>query len=43
MRPPAARRGRSHQEWLDGPDERAEQREYWTGVIERVSKALAER
>jgi uncharacterized protein YndB with AHSA1/START domain len=34
---------RFHQEWLDGPEERAEQREYWTDVIERVSKALAER
>jgi uncharacterized protein YndB with AHSA1/START domain len=33
---------RFHQEWLSGPDERAEQREYWKDVIERVSTALAE-
>lgn len=34
---------RFHQEWLSGAEERAEQREYWQDVIERVDRALAER
>lgn len=40
---PASTMIRFHQEWLAGAEERAEQREYWTDVIERVNKALAER
>jgi uncharacterized protein YndB with AHSA1/START domain len=34
---------RFHQEWLVSAQERAEQREYWTDVIERIGKAMAER
>jgi len=34
---------RFHQEWLANAEEREQQREYWTDVIERVGKALAER
>ncbi|WP_245574020.1 SRPBCC family protein [Amycolatopsis nigrescens] len=32
-----------HQEWLADADERAEQRVYWSDVIERLEARLAER
>ncbi|NIH79287.1 SRPBCC family protein [Amycolatopsis viridis] len=31
---------RFHQEWLANAEERARQREHWTGVIDRVADAL---
>ncbi|AIJ25206.1 SRPBCC family protein [Amycolatopsis methanolica] len=34
---------RFHQEWLAGAEERATQREYWKGVVDRVADALAAR
>lgn len=34
---------RFHQEWLADAEERAQQREYWTGVMDRVADALAAR
>lgn len=34
---------RFHQEWLANAEERAGQREYWRGVMDRVADALAAR